>query len=621
MLDISTINKIAAGEVVERPSSIVKELVDNSIDAGATTITIEIKDGGTSFIKVTDNGKGIPKDEVKTAFLSHATSKITNIDDLENINSLGFRGEALASIASVTQLEMITKTSNEDIGTSISINGGKIIEFNEKVCLDGTSIIVKNIFYNIPVRRKFLKKNSTEAGYISDVVNKFAMGHPEISFKFINNNTVIIHTSGNNDLKTSIFYVYGKEIAKKMIEINFNDNNLSLNGLIGKPEISRGTRSYENLFINGRFIKNSIVSSAVEESYKTRLMVGRFPIFVLNLKIKPNLVDVNVHPTKLEVRFYNDDEIYKFIYKAISNALKNEILITESDLNSKPSKEVKEFIENKSMQQELLDLPNINLSSELNKIHINDLISKNESKDFKVKENITEYKKDKSKKVYADKEIKNPDIFIETNSNIKNNFEKGEVKKFFNNYKIVGQIFNTYWIIEQTESIFIIDQHAAHERIIYENLMNEFKNENIAAQRLLNPILLNLSEIEKSVVNDNLDLLYKFGFEVEKLNEKVYTLNTVPFIFKEPSNSQFFIDILDKLTHISNLYDMKVLSVATIACKAAVKANDKLNFQEAISIVESLLKLENPFTCPHGRPTIIEITKYEMEKKFKRIQK
>lgn len=639
LLDTNTINKIAAGEVVERPSSVVKELVENSIDAGASAVTIEIKNGGTTFIRVSDNGKGIEKDDIKTAFLSHATSKITEIEDLDNIFSLGFRGEALASIAAVSQVEMITKTHFEEDGTRITINGGEIEDFQEYGCTEGTSITVSNLFYNVPARRKFLKKPATESGYISDIINKMALGHPEVSFKFINNDTTILHTSGNNDLKAVIFNIYGKDAFKKMIEINSVSEDYKISGLIGKPELSRANRNYENLFINGRYIKSKIVSNAMEDAYKTRLLIGKFPVYVINMTIPPSSVDVNVHPTKLEVRFDNEDNIYNFIYESVINVFKDNVLIPEVNIVKEPEQRANfdEFYKNEYVQDTIFNIKENKLDNTVSEDY-----NERKSPKFKhfAKRNDEEifFKKELPKK---ENSISKIDMLLNDNnsniisvnedkeeyiskSNKANNAESKETIKepFFNNYKIIGQVFNTYWIIEQNGSIYYIDQHAAHERILFEDFMNNFKNQNIVAQKLVIPEIINISESEMVILNDNKQLLESFGFETEIMDRNGVAIKTVPYIFNSPQNAKYFSDILDMLSesNIKNIYDTKVLSVATCACKAAVKANDKLSFQEAHSMISKLLKLENPFTCPHGRPTIIEITKYEIEKLFKRIQ-
>lgn len=637
LLDNNTINKIAAGEVIERPSSVVKEIVENSIDAGASFITVEIKEGGVSFIKVSDNGSGIKKDEIKTAFLRHATSKMENIEDLESIYSLGFRGEALASIASVSQVELITKTKDDNSGTSIEINGGEVIDIKDIGATDGTSVCVRNLFYNVPARRKFLKKASTESSFISEIINKFALGHPEISFKYINNNTVILHTSGNNDLKTAIFHVYGKETVNKMYDISYKSKDFELEGYIGFPELSRANRTYENLFINGRFVKNTTVSSAIEDAYKTRLLIGKFPVFVLSLTVPPSFVDVNVHPTKLEVRFNDDDEIYNFINKSVLDSFKSKIFIPKAELEVKNGGQIKNEVSSQSNTKKFNsfneDIKVFENKKELKNTEINDnfdeyknmlenesLLNKVKPDNYKkVKETAAEFILDTSKE-----EIKasSKNEEIHKYEQLETNLDEISKHSFFKNYKIIGQVFNTYWIVEQSGSIFLIDQHAAHERILFEELMKKFKTDNIISQRLFQPMVINFTEKEKQILTDNLDLINKFGFEIENFGNNTFALSSVPFIFKKPSNAGFLNDIVDTLNdkNVENIYDTKILSIATIACKAAVKGNDKLSFQEANILIESLLKLDNPFTCPHGRPTIIEMTKYEVEKLFKRIQ-
>lgn len=638
LLDNNTINKIAAGEVVERPSSVVKELAENSIDAEASAITIEIRDGGTSLIKISDNGKGIGKEEVKTAFVRHATSKIEKIDDLDTVYSLGFRGEALASIASVSQVEMVTKTQGQNEGYKVEISGGNLIEEQECATTDGTTISVKNIFYNVPARRKFLKKPTTESGYISDIVNKLALAHPEISIKYINNGNVMLHTSGNNDLKTAVFHVYGKEVSQKMIDIDCSENGFRLSGLLGKPELSRGNRNYENLFINGRFVKNDTVSQAVEDAYKTRLMIGKFPVFILNLNLSGEMVDVNVHPAKLEVRFRDEDVVYDFIYNAVLEVLKNIVLIPEGNWDSKPSAQVKqlldahsvtEYVPDKGVQQIINDEviapkhePVKYTESKPTEANLEDLQklykSRMLSDEVHGGKNIL---KEKPLSYLPETEVEQ-NIMPPTNGQEENLVEELKKESFFKNYKIVGQIFNTFWIIEQGSSIYLIDQHAAHERILFEEISNKFKNGEMVSQRLIQPLVIHLSEREKELLKDNMALIEKFGFEIEDFGGISYAVRSVPYIFKNPESIGFFTEILDTLDigSVENVYDTQIHTIATIACKAAVKANDRLTIQEAIGMVERLLKLENPFSCPHGRPTIIELTRYELEKKFKRIQ-
>lgn len=632
VLDNSLINKIAAGEVIERPSSVVKEIVENSIDANATSITIEIKDGGINQIRISDNGIGIPKNQIKTAFMRHATNKINNFEDLSNILTLGFRGEALSSIASVAQVEMITKTRNEETGTRIEIHGGNLISEQDVGSVEGTTFIMRNLFYNTPVRRKFLKKTATESGYISDIINKMALGHPEISFKYINNNSVILNTSGNKDLKATVFYVYGKDIAKNMMDFEYSNNGFELKGLLGKAEINRANRSYENFFINGRFVKSSIVQSAVEEAYKEKLMVGKFPVFIINMNVPSDTVDVNVHPTKLEVRFSDEDLIFDVIYNSVLNTLNSEILIPNINLNVskvKPKKnsdyQYKQYIqekEQKNIQELVLDKTykedlkkdNSNISHDNSKYE-NVIIINEDYSDEDEKEIIN---RNKISKLLRESNIDSKIIINNNNEPVQEVIKK----KFFNDYKIIGQIFNTYWIIEQENSLYLIDQHAAHERILYENLLKKVKAKDIVSQQLLQPITINFSPIEKQTIIENIDIIKTFGFEIEEFGVNSYALRSVPFIFNGPVNSEFFIDIVNKLQNkeINDLFDAKTEAIAMISCKAAVKGNNKMSFQEAESLIKQIVEIENPFTCPHGRPTIIEITKYELEKKFKRIQ-
>lgn len=663
LLDDSTINKIAAGEVVERPGSVVKELVENAIDAGAQKITVEIKDGGTTFICISDDGCGIPEGDVKTAFLRHATSKIKTAEDLEKVISLGFRGEALASIAAVSKIEMITKTREAEVGTRIRINGGILEEIRPEGAANGTTITIEDIFYNVPARKKFLKKPSTEAGYISDTVMKFVLGHPEVSFKYINNGTVIIHTAGNNDLKTAVYHVYGKEAAYKMLEISSSAEEMKLRGLIGRPELARANRSYENLFINGRFIKNSVVSAAAEEAYKTRLMIGRFPLYVLYMDIEPSMVDVNVHPAKLEVRFRDEDAVYKFIYNSIVDTFSDKVLIRGGDWESKPSASVKEYVNKsetavKPIQQELdmsLNEPAVkkptSLREEAANIGFDKSVSDNDRKIAEMLLKGTIYENNIKTVVNdtkSDYEVSVPKLmneYIDTNEKIKDETESenylkeqnydaekicndgsetdtfSDNKPFFDNYKIIGQIFETYWIIEQNGSMFVIDQHAAHERILFEEFSEKFKSGNNISQDLISDERIVLNDSEKEIVRENMSVLCDFGFKIMEDNGEFY-LRSVPYIFDKPATTDFLTDIIDTLKseNITNIYDKKTLDIATMACKAAVKGGDNISLPEAEEMIKKLLSLKNPFSCPHGRPTIIEMTQYELEKKFKRIQ-
>lgn len=628
VLDNSLINKIAAGEVVERPASVVKELVENSIDAGATAVTVEIKDGGISLIKITDNGKGIPRQQVRTAFLRHATSKLNKFEELGNILTLGFRGEALSSIAAVAQVEMITKTDAEPEGTKIQLEMGKVIDEQQVATTTGTVFTVRNIFHALPARRKFLKKPATESGYISEIVNRLALGHPHIAFKYINNGNVILQTSGNNDLKTAAMYIYGRDTAEKMMDISGEKEGYKIEGLICKPELSRGNRNYESFFINGRYIKSNLVSNAVEDAYKGRLMVGKFPCFIINMTVPENSVDVNVHPTKLEVRFSNEDFIYDFIYAQVQRVFKDKVLIPQVSWDKPKYSEVAR-VEIKESEQINISQILENKNATVNETATPLQEKKNENPIYsaidrlypekrvisdRIKENTIEEAKPVIKPVEVLKPVEEPqEVKLE---------EKPQAKPFFNNYKIIGQLFSTYWILEQNNSMYIIDQHAAHERALYEELVEKAMNRSVESQLLLQPIAINVSEREKQVIEENRELLESFGFQVDKLNERAYALRGVPYIFNAPESSGFFVEIVDKLSQgsIKNVYEAKLDAIATMSCKAAVKGNDRLSFAEAKALIDSILKLENPFNCPHGRPTVIEMSKYELEKKFKRIQ-
>lgn len=616
LLENNIINKIAAGEVVERPASVVKELMENSIDAGASSITVEISGGGIDMIRITDNGRGIPKAEVKTAFLRHATSKLRKIEDLNDILTLGFRGEALSSIAAVAQVEMITRTEDEETGTRIVINGGKVEREEEAAANTGTVFNVRNIFYNTPARRKFLKKPATEGGYISEAVQRIALGHPEVAIKYINNGNTVMQTSGNNDIKSAVLYIFGRTMAREMLEVSYNKSGFKLEGLIAKPGLSRGNRNYENFFINGRYIKSDIVSEAVEEAYKGKLMTGKFPVFILDLTVPPDTVDVNVHPTKLEVRFSDDSLIYDIMYDAVVKTLKGINLIpdvtwdSERKIKPEPLKQIE--LEN--------DIPDFVYDSEpfkdIHEYTLSDSAGKPHKSPVSKAMDV----------LYSDSD--NNAMASKLNTAVKNT-EKAEQtvkpsarKPFFDNYRIVGQIFGTYWIVEQNNSMYLIDQHAAHERALYEEFTKRFKSSAPLSQRLLQPVAVNLSDSEKAIVEDNSELLESFGFEIEKLGKGNIALRSVPYIFDSPGNVSFFTDIIDILgnKNIKSIYDTKEDAIAMMSCKAAVKGNDRLSYSEAQALIQRILLLEDPFTCPHGRPTVIEMSRYELEKKFKRIQ-
>ena len=597
-LDPIMINQIAAGEVVERPLSVVKELAENAIDAGASAITVEIKDGGITYIRVTDNGCGIPKEDVRTAFMRHATSKVLNPEDLTRINTLGFRGEALSSIAAVSQAEMVTKTASDITGLRIQLSGGEVISEKETGCADGTSVIVRNLFSNTPARLKFLKKPGTEGSLISDFMNRLALGRRDIAFKYINNGAVTLSSNGNGDLRAAILYVYGREYANKLIELKERADDLNITGFIAKPEMARPNRAHQNFFINGRYIKNERIQAAVEEGFAGKIMAGRFPAFILDLHIRPEMIDVNVHPNKLDVRFCNEYAVLSAIRAAVSKALGGSVIIPAVTAASKPVELHTEPV------LEQMPLPLIKQRKPC----------LNEEYGFNPHPGVIPDDNAPSDTVYCTKHTriwKDPE------------YEKPAENKrpFLPQYRIIGQFFQTYWIVESGDSVYIIDQHAAHERVLYENIKKRLSGKESASQRLIQPLALNLTPAECQILDDNRALIESIGFELENLGG-TDILRSVPVLFKDPENAGFFIEILEKLntkTTETDPYDLKIDAIAQTACKAAVKANNSLSFSEARALIEQMLALSNPFTCPHGRPTVVEMTKYEWEKKFKRM--
>ncbi len=609
LLDQNTINKIAAGEVVERPASVIKELVENAIDARADAITIEVKEGGLKFIRITDNGFGIHKEDVKAAFLRHSTSKIKNEEDLTSIMSLGFRGEALASIASVGRVELITKQEAEPVGIRYVIEGGVEKVLEEVGCPIGTTFIVKDLFYNTPARRKFMKTAGTELGYISDLIHKMALGHPEVSFKFISDGKIKLQTTGKNKLKDCIFSVYGMEVAKNLIEINWSFEGMRIEGFIGKPHLNRGNRTYENYFLNGRYIKSKVIEKAIEDGYKSKLMLHQYPFVTFHLHVDGKDVDVNVHPTKMEVRFMEEAKVFQLVYKGIEAALNREALIPQVSLE-KDKKETPMVYEpipepfedkRKVIEQNNRVMPHI--SEEIQEIN--------------------------HKKPLEEKQVDEP---LETPIDTPSITYKGDqvamsVEAFrgssaIRSHKVVGQLFDTYWIVELENEYYMVDQHAAHEKVLYERMVKKLKNKVEFAQRLLEPVVVNLSLQEMSRFEIHERLFIDLGFEVEPFGEEALIIRSVPFVFGKTLEANQFLLILDGLadSFIEDKYDILLDDIASMACKAAVKGNDRLSKGEYIQLIDDLLTLENPFHCPHGRPTIIAMTKYELEKKFKRIQ-
>lgn len=596
LLDENTINKIAAGEVVERPAAVVKELVENAIDAGSRAITIEIKEGGISFIRVTDNGCGIPKDEIRLAFERHSTSKIRSIEDLLHISSLGFRGEALASIAAVAQAELITKTRASLTGSRFVIDGGEEKAFEEIGCPDGTTFLVRNLFFNTPARRKFLKSAMTEAGCINDLIERLAISHPEISFKFLNNNQLKLQTSGNSNHKEIIYHVYGREIAGQLLEIHAEKNGLHLDGYIGKPVISRGNRNYMNYFINGRYIKSTIINKAIEEAYKPYSMTHRYPFTCFSLSLDPARIDVNVHPAKMEVRISNQEEVFQFVSDAISRTLSQKELIPEIEIGME--KKEKPAIPKK----EAAAVPE---PFELNRRQ------KMPSPSLPFPSVVKEEKAAPYQEAVQKEVPQQMDLFE----------ERLLSKEAVREHRIIGQIFQTYWLIEYREKIFLIDQHAAHEKVLFERTMETLKTKEAVSQLLNPPLILSLTLIEEAALKEHLSVLEQLGFEIEHFGGKEYSVRAVPADLYGIAARELLLELIDNIVEEENKKNPELIleKVASMSCKAAVKGNQQLSEAEARALIHELMTLENPYHCPHGRPVIISMTKQEIEKKFKRI--
>lgn len=736
LLDDLTINKIAAGEVIERPASVIKEMVENSIDAGATNIVVEIKNGGISFIKITDNGKGIAQDDLEIAFERHATSKIRSADDLDTVTSMGFRGEALASIAAISNVELISKTKEQENGYRVVVEAGNILEKDIAPSSVGTSIIVKNLFFNTPVRYKFLKKDYTESGYIEDVITRISLVNPQIAFKLINNGKTIIQTNGNGDLKTVVYSIYGKNVADAISPVSYVYEDIKVDGVVGKPEIARSNRSYQLFFVNKRYIRDKALSSATEQAYKGMIPLGKFGFVILNITMSPSKVDVNVHPAKLEVRFQEESKVFQAIFHAIKDTLlktedKNglfgmrntnekkieEYTSRESEIKTNAQKdEISEIADNVIKQPELINTQDIleklkKLKEDLENETFTDL-KKDEIKVENVEENnignesikLTDDKSDikniKEEPISVSKviekaiqqnevspqsieqlmqeyrkmeeEVKEENDSLDSeNANgidrledskkeqnvsfdemykklfgtlpVKQDEEKAEQDDDKNNavdivksnismfedipeckkqpYKFIGIIFNTYIIIEMDKEMYIIDQHAAHERILYEKVKKNYYSENSKdSQMLLLPDIINLTHKEMDVANENMDMFRKAGFDLEEFGENTIKLTGVPTICINLDNKDLFLETLDEINTVARTakQEKEEKFIATVACKAAVKANMVLTTDEVLSLVDKMLELPNPFSCPHGRPTAIKMSKYDIERKFAR---
>ena len=698
VLDQNTINKIAAGEVIEKPSSVIKELVENSIDSGATAITVEVKGSGLSFLRVTDNGAGIKKDEVKLAFLRHATSKLVTVEDLLSISSLGFRGEALASIASVAQVEMITKTADDVTGLRYQIHGGREISSEEIGAPGGTTIIVRNLFYNTPARKKFMKTDQTEISYIYDLMCRICMSHPKISFKFISNGTDKLFTSGNGKLRDIIYHIYGRDITSNLLEINAENDYMKISGYIARPCISRGNRTFEGYYVNHRYIKSAVLTKAIEDAFRTFVMIHKFPFTEINFQVRPDLLDVNVHPTKMELKFANSQDIYSFTYNAIRETLLFKELIPDvaPGKDSKPETykqrnvgDAPEAFENKrrealvgpaaqakaapthmvtdnrlvkSENAPVLDQRQMKpesastsesqarpegtstalqqpLKPENIPAPVRPIIDViDETKDTntsagKKSDNNTYEQPQKSGYSYSGRhqeipgnkvaENKTSYMAVDDRKYVQQNMfqEKFLTKEARAKHRLIGQLFKTYWLIEYDGKFFIMDQHAAHEKVKYEELMENYKNKKIYSQYLMPPAVVTLSATEIEFLHENMETFEALGYQIENFGGREFKLNAVPDNLFGLDGRELFIDFIADASSSAKkvTIDVFIHKLSTMACKAAIKGNTEISFKEADALIDQLLKLENPYTCPHGRPTVISMTEAEIEKKFKRI--
>lgn len=686
VLDQNTIDKIAAGEVVERPSSVVKELVENAIDAGATAVTVEVTDGGKKLIRITDNGSGIEADQIPLAFCRHATSKIEKVEDLEQITSLGFRGEALSSIAAVSQVELITKTPSAITGSRYIIEGGAERSLEELGAPDGSTFLVRNLFYNTPARSKFLKSDMTEANYIHTLMEQLALSHPEISFKYIQNKQVKLHSSGNYNVKDVIYSVYGKDIAKALLEADYENDFMKITGFVGKPEIARGNRGFENYYINGRYVKNNIITKAIENAYRGFLMQHKFPFVSLQMEMEGNDLDVNVHPAKREVRFAREQEVYEAVYDTVRKALTKKEMIPSFTIGK----------EEKSPPQEVpkpADIPEPFETKRRETIYERNRPLREPSATYgeKISEDTAPTKYNNTE-FSRNTDLQSPPAPAGASSSIQDNkevFSREEEALFHgtlhqavkseegcsepekiqrqeapfsepvpkdsqkatekagertsasksspkqmelfeekllapesrNKIRLIGQVFDTYWLVQFGEYFYIIDQHAAHEKIYYEKFVKEFRENTVTSQYLNPPMIVTLNLQEEAILKDNETYFRQFGFEIEHFGGKEYCISAVPSNLYGLTEEQLFLDMLDHLTDAreKDLFEIFAQRLATMACKAAVKGNHAMSSQEAEKLIDQLLKLDNPYHCPHGRPTIISMTKTELEKKFKRI--
>lgn len=640
VLDTVTIDKIAAGEVIERPASVIKELVENAIDAGASEITVEIEEGGISYMRISDNGSGIDPEDIRNAFLRHSTSKIRQVEDLVHIHSLGFRGEALSSICAVSQVELLTKTKDAAFGMRYVIHGGREVSLEEAGVKDGTTFIIRQLFYNTPARRKFLKSPMTEASHVGDFMTRLALSHPGISFRFVNNGQTKLMTSGNNRLKDVIYQVYGREISSNLLTASFKKEGLSIEGYIGKPIISRGNRNFENYFINGRYIRNNIIAKAIEDGYKDYSMQHKYPFCVLIMEVDGEEVDVNVHPAKMEIRFHHQQDIYNSLYQMIFDTLREPELIPQLEIESpvsRPDLKVRPSLSASLLQEEKTSYMESKPSEPEDKLQyfMEQMRERVYAKHAQEEQNLASKlpatmdeatPEEMSHELVSEPEPKNE---VETSQELSptgeqlNLFEERLIsKKALKEYKIIGQVFDTYWLVEFKDNLYIIDQHAAHERVLYERTLKSMKTREYTSQLISPPIILNLSMQEAELLRTYMDQFTRIGFEFEEFGEDSYAVRAVPDNLFSIAKKDLLMQMLDGLSldvtrnSRPDLIDEKI---ASMSCKAAVKGNMRLSIEEIDTLIGELLDLDNPYHCPHGRPTIIAMSKRELEKKFKRI--
>lgn len=602
ILDENTANKIAAGEVIEKPASVVKELVENSLDAGADNISIDIRNGGISYIKITDNGSGIDEDDVEIAFERHATSKIRTAEDLASISSMGFRGEALASIAAVSSIQLVTRVKAKPHGIMAEIKGGSVLNVMPAGCPVGTAITIRDLFYNTPARFKFLKKDSTEAGSITEIISRIALGNPHVSFKLTCNGAVVLHTPGNSDQLSAVFSIYGKETAKESYQVSYEDNRIKISGLVGKPEIARSNRNYQSVFINRRFVKSKVIASAVDEAFTTFLMKNKYAFFILNIELNPVLIDVNVHPSKMEVKFSNELDIFRAVYHAVGNAL-----MTQSEIRTVLTGSPKEnLFRMNEKKQEKIEYRQQGLS-----------FSKTAggSGEFPIiRESIQKSEK------YMETEKHNETVEYTTGPGNKNVEEKQD-RRLLADARIIGQAFSTYIILQQDDELVLIDQHAAHERIMYEELKKSRESRIPTSQMLLSAIVLELTNQEIKFLEEHAGFFGSIGYSYDSFGVNSILLRSVPFKEHDGDIKGIFLDVLDYVMNTGRIdrnFNIDE-TLYTIACKSAVKANRKLDETEIRSLAQCLSEMDNPYTCPHGRPSAIRFKKSDLEKMFKRI--